>query len=81
MLWYPEGITLLLVLDELYDVANSLDVLNLILGDLNIEFVLKSHYQINYVQGISAQVVLNVGSFCDVVSLNVELLSDKLLTL
>ena len=65
---------LLLVLDELYDIADSLDVLDLILGDLNIELVLKSHYQINNVQGISAQIVLNVGSLCDVVSLNVCLL-------
>jgi hypothetical protein len=72
---------LLLVLDELYDIADSLDVLDLILGDLNIELVLKSHYQINNVQGISAQIVLNVGSLGDVVSLNVELLGDKLLNL
>jgi len=71
---------LLLVLDELYDIADSLDVLDLILGDLNIE-LLKSHYQINNVQGISAQIVLNVGSLGDVVSLNVELLGDKLLNL
>ena len=72
---------LLLVLDELYDIADSLDVLDLILGDLNIELVLKSHYQINNVQGISAQVVLNVGSLCDVVSLNVELSEMSSLTL
>ena len=72
---------LLLVLDKLYDVADSLDVLDLILGDLNIELVLKSHYQINNVQGISAQIVLNVGSLGDVVSLNVELLGDELLNL
>ena len=63
---------LLVVLDILNDIANSLDVLNLILGDLNVELILDAHNEVNNVKGISAEVISDIGSLLDGVLLYIK---------
>lgn len=51
---------LLIVLDILNDIADSLDALDSLVGDLDVKFFFKTHYKINHVKRICAQIVLNV---------------------
>ena len=75
------ALILLIILNVLDDIANGLDVLNLILGNLNAELVLDSHYQVNNVQRVRAKIVRDRGRFLNVSLLNVKLLGNQLFNL
>jgi len=44
----------------IYDFSHRCDLLCILIGDLQIEFVFKLHYELDYVERVSAQVILEV---------------------
>ena len=67
-----------MVFDIFDDVADGLDVLDLLVGDLAVELLLEGHDQVDDVQRVGAQVALDVGLHCDDVFLDVQLVHEKL---
>ncbi len=53
---------LLIVFDILNDIADCLDGFNSFIGDLEVEFFLKAHNEVYNVEGVCAEVVLNVSA-------------------
>ena len=70
-----------ILLDIVSDVADCLDLLNSLIGDRKIEFVLDSSDKINNVQRISTEIVLNISFSSNLVSFYSELFCNNILEL
>lgn len=60
-------------LNKPYKFSDGLDILYFLIGNLDIEFVLKGHDYINDIKGISSQVIDNAGIKGNAVLINLEL--------
>ncbi len=64
-------------LKMLHDVANGLNLLRLFIADFAAELLFKRHYQFNQVQTVSIQVFLELGIFCHLVWINIQLIHNN----
>src|SRR5215470_1177584 len=75
-------VTLLLVgVDVVDGVTDSLDVLGLLVGDLDLELLLHRHHQLDDVQAVRAEVLDEGGLGLDLVLPHAELVGDDVLDL
>ena len=69
---------LCVVLNVFDNVADRLDVLDLLVGDLNVELFLEGHDQIDQIQRICAEVIDDAGLHRYLFILNIELVNQNL---
>ena len=65
--------------DERDHVLDGLEFLGLIVRDFHVEFLLKSHDQLDGVEGVRAEVFDKFGFRCDLVGADAELIHDDIL--
>src|SRR5262245_3483037 len=67
------------LLEELDGIADGLDLLGRIGGDLAAEFLLKGHHELNRIQAIGTQIIYEARAVGDLVGLNAEVLHHDFL--
>ena len=65
-------------MDELHGVADGLDVLGGVVGDLDVELFLEGHDQLDVVEAVGAQVVDEAGLLGDLLRIGVQVFDDDL---
>src|SRR5258707_12021655 len=66
-------------LDEADGVADGLDLLGGVVGNLDAEFLLERHHQLDGIEAVRAEVVDELGIFLDLGRFDAEMLNDDLL--
>ena len=68
-----------MLLDEVDGVADGLDLLGGIVGNLDAEFLFERHHQFDGVEAVGAQIVDELGVFLDLRRFDAQMLDDDLL--
>ena len=72
---------LLVLVDVIDDILNRLDLLSSLIGDLDVKLFLKSHDELNDIEGISTKIVNERRLQGDLISLRAKLLNDNVANL
>src|SRR5690606_33082527 len=66
-------------LDKVNGIADGLDFFGSIVRDFDVEFLFERHYQLDRVEGVSAQIINKAGGFGYFTFINAQMLNDDLL--
>src|SRR6185312_1039522 len=64
--------------DELHRIADGLDVLGRVVGDLDVEFLFEGHNQFDVIEAVCAQIVDEAGLLGDLLRIRVQMLDHDL---